>query len=124
MSLTSQQKFAASLNKGNVQMAKTRDEVIMMIKEYVAELRKNDFDIDSAILFGSYAKGDYNDWSDIDVALVSNNFSGNRFIDKEKIRKYNAQFDYMISPMPFRTSNFTKKDRFVNEILSTGIRII
>jgi len=105
-------------------MVKTRDEVIRMIKEYVAELRKNDFDIDSAILFGSYAKGTYDDWSDIDVALVSDNFSGNRFIDKEKIRKYNAQFDYMISPMPYRKSDFTKDDLFVDEILSKGIRII
>ena len=37
------------------------------INKYLAALRDNNIPIKQAVLFGSYANGNYNDWSDIEV---------------------------------------------------------
>ncbi len=34
------------------------------------------------ILFGSYARGDFNLWSDVDVIIISDAFKGIRFLDR------------------------------------------
>ncbi len=34
------------------------------------------------ILFGSYARGDFNLWSDIDIIIISDYFKNIRFIDR------------------------------------------
>ncbi|MEK6552990.1 MAG: nucleotidyltransferase domain-containing protein [Bacteroidota bacterium] len=91
---------------------------------FLNELSKNNFKIDKAYLFGSYAKGTNNEWSDIDLAVVSENFEGNRLFDKDKIRKFLAIVDYDISPLPYRPEDFTEDDLFVKEIIQTGIRIV
>ncbi|OHB46831.1 MAG: nucleotidyltransferase, partial [Planctomycetes bacterium GWF2_40_8] len=57
------------------------------IDRYIRELNRNNIPIKEAILFGSCAKGNYQEWSDIDIALVSDIFEGNRIDDKDKIRK-------------------------------------
>jgi uncharacterized protein len=103
-------------------------EVPTEIKEklylFINKLDKSNFKISKAYLFGSYAKGTFNEWSDIDIALVSENFEGNRFVDKQKIRKIKASIDYDISPLPYRPEDFTEDDLFVKEIIETGIRIV
>ena len=57
------------------------------IDNYLKELNLHNIPIKEAILFGSYARGDYQEWSDIDIALVSDIFVGDRIDDKDKIRK-------------------------------------
>jgi len=51
-------------------------------------------------------------------------FIGNRFEDRNKIRKITLQVNSDISPMPFRPEDFNDSDYFVKEILETVIRII
>jgi uncharacterized protein len=105
-------------------MAKVPAEVLEKIKKYISELEKNHYPIETAILYGSYANGTYNEWSDIDVALVSEAFEGNRFLDKDSIRKFKMDIDKGISPLPYRPEDFDESDLFVKEILKTGIRIV
>lgn len=105
-------------------MAKVPSEIKNKLLKYIEELEANNFPITQAILFGSYAKGNYTEWSDIDVAIVSSAFEGRRFWDKQKIRKIKAKVDYSISPLPFRPEDFDESDLFVKEILETGIRIV
>lgn len=69
-------------------MDKRTIEILDIIKKFIFALESNNIKINRAILFGSFAKGNSNEWSDIDVALVSDAFIGKRFIDREKIRKY------------------------------------
>ncbi len=52
-------------------MAQLSIKVKNRIKKYFNALSKNNIPIQEAVLFGSYAKGDYHKWSDIDIALVS-----------------------------------------------------
>ena len=63
-------------------MAKASDKIVSIIKLYVRELQKNNIDVKKAILFGSYARGIADEDSDIDVAIISDSLSGNRFDDR------------------------------------------
>jgi len=105
-------------------MAQVPTTIIDKIKKYIKELEKNNIHIKTAILFGSYSNGNYNEWSDIDVALVSDNFEGIRFYDKEKIRRTTLDVDYRLSPLPYKIEDFDESNLFVKEILETGTRIV
>ncbi len=105
-------------------MVKIPGKILENIKKYISELEKNHYPIEIAILYGSYANGTYNEWSDIDVALVSEAFEGNRFLDKDKIRKFKMKIEPGISPLPYRPEDFDESDLFVKEIIRTGIRIV
>ena len=95
-----------------------------LIKQYLSSLKENGIHIQDAILFGSYAKGKANKWSDIDLALVSDEFEGIRFKDKNKIRKVTISVSSDLEILPFNTSDFTANNPLVKEILDTGIRVI
>ncbi|MBM4175087.1 MAG: nucleotidyltransferase domain-containing protein [Ignavibacteria bacterium] len=104
-------------------MAEVPANIINVVKKFINELELNNFRIQKAVLFGSYANSSYNEWSDIDLALVSEDFEGNRFNDRQKIRKIKAKIDFSISPFPFRPEDFDLSDFFVQEIVRTGIEI-
>jgi predicted nucleotidyltransferase len=75
-------------------------------------------------LFGSHVTGFSTEWSDIDIALVSDVFEGIRMRDRNKIRKITMAISSDLSPLPFRPEDFTLNNPFVREILETGINII
>jgi len=75
-------------------------------------------------LFGSRARGKHDRWSDIDIAIVSEVFEGDRFKDRDRIRKVTLAVSSDLSPLPFRPEDFTIDDPLVREILKTGMRIV
>jgi predicted nucleotidyltransferase len=79
------------------------------------------------ILFGSYATGRQTEESDVDVAVVADEFVGIRYCDRNtlhQIIKENLLRRYAdIELHPFKTDDFTQDDPFVQEILRTGKRI-
>ena len=68
----------------------TTDELIRHLKSLKSEL-KNKFGIEQIALFGSYARGEANDESDVDIAVIS---------IKEKLHK-NVDMGYFDSIRPF-----------------------
>ncbi|WP_338602586.1 nucleotidyltransferase domain-containing protein [Sulfolobus tengchongensis] len=60
---------------------KKREEVINRVREFAEELKRR-FGKVSVVLYGSYARGDFNLWSDIDVIVISEGFEGIRFLDR------------------------------------------
>lgn len=104
-------------------MAQIPSQINESINLLINELNNNNIKILKAMLFGSFAKGTYKEFSDIDLALVSDAFSGNRYLDKEKIRKYIVKINTDISPVPFRPEDFNKDNIFASEILKDGIFI-
>ena len=48
---------------------------VELAKKFIAYLQNQGIKIDSAYLFGSFAKGTEHKWSDIDVAVISSDFS-------------------------------------------------
>ena len=105
-------------------MAEVSKEIIEKIKKFIDLLEKNNIRISQAILFGSYTKGNQDKWSDIDLALISDDFKGDRYIDISRLREFIFTVDTDISPLPFRIEEFTVDNLFVREIISTGLRIV
>ncbi len=106
-------------------MVTKRNKTIREIKDLLKNIRKGGIDIRKAYLFGSHAQGKAHPWSDIDIALVSDDFSGIRFKDVVKIISILRRYNNFIEFHPFRQSDFNaRKDLFVKEIQSTGVRLI
>jgi len=93
------------------------------LNELIAVLEQNKILIQTMVVYGSYSKGMYDEWSDIDIAVVSDAFEGNRFLDREKIRKLCFRIDPKLSPMPYNPKDFIEDDILVKEIMKTGVRI-
>ena len=105
-------------------MVKLPAKVKKTIDDYLQALNRGNIPIQEAILFGSYARENYQEWSDIDIALVSQIFSGNRIEDKDKIRKITLSVSSEIEVIPFSPSDFVIQNPLVKEILETGIKLI
>ncbi len=82
-------------------MATSKDKIIRDIKNYVAELKKSGIPVQKVVLFGSWARGQVREESDIDVALISDAFSGDRFQDRGKIVPFRRKINTKIEPIPF-----------------------
>ncbi len=94
------------------------------IDKYLQVLNKNNIPIKEAILFSSYATGNYHKWSDIDIALVSDIFIGDRIDDKDKIRSLTLSVSSEIEVIPFSPHDFNLHNPFAKEILNTGIKLV
>ncbi|MDR4496854.1 MAG: hypothetical protein MRK02_02850 [Candidatus Scalindua sp.] len=70
-----------------------------------------------------FGKTSRNEWSDIDIAMVSKDFTGVRFYDKKRLNPYLIRIDSRIETHPFRPEDFTRDDLFVVQILKEGIEI-
>ena len=81
-------------------------------------------DIESVYLFGSYAKGEYTDDSDIDVALIFTKLDDSKRFDIQvQLMLLAAQIDSRIEPHPISHDDFNSGNPFVVEIRKTGIEI-
>lgn len=100
-----------------------KESALENVKEYISFLKRNDFNIQSAYIFGSYAKGTFNDDSDIDLAVVMNDLS-NGFLTQVELMKISRKFDTRIEPHPFDEADFDTSNPFAHEILTTGVQIL
>ena len=94
------------------------------ILTYLKLLNENNIEVEKAYLFGSYSTGNNKEWSDIDLALISDKFSGDNFSDRNMISKITVSVDGRLEPHTFRTSDFNESNPFAREIINTGIRIL
>jgi predicted nucleotidyltransferase len=102
-------------------MAKIPDKIRSIIKNLLEEAEKEHISIQKAILFGSYANGTNTEFSDIDLALVSDDFQGSRFEDNMKLMRAVLRVNSDIETHPFRPEDFNNENPFVVEILKNGI---
>ena len=100
----------------------TQAGAISLVHQFIKELSGLGIPLESAWLFGSYAKGRAGDYSDIDVALVSNKFRGIRFQDRSLLTSLLIRY-VDLEPHPFNPDDFTDSQPFAREIRKTGIRI-
>jgi len=54
----------------------TRDAAIRIVLNYAHDIEAHGVHLHTVILYGSFAKGTQHEWSDIDVALVADEFTG------------------------------------------------
>ncbi len=100
-----------------------KEDVNKIIQRFIS-LVSQEFPVRTLYLFGSYAKGNASDSSDIDIAIVSDKFEGRRFWDREKLGKYVIKSSFDLEVHPFKTEDFTDDNPLVKEILETGQKIV
>lgn len=98
-------------------------QAIIILKKYVKYLISQGYIINQAYLFGSFAKNNYNEDSDIDVAIILSKID-NTYEEQIKLMKHRRNFDTRIEPHPIRKSDFNKNSPFANEILKYGLKIL
>jgi predicted nucleotidyltransferase len=103
----------------------TRNAAINTVKNYAEEVRNKGVHLRQVILFGSFAKGTAHEYSDIDVALVADNFTGVTFLDKKLFPYIGIKEPYIrIETKTYPTDYFEASDPFIEEIKKTGITIV
>ena len=105
-------------------MAFSAETVNQIITSYVADV-KNVLPIEKAYVYGSYAKGTQNEYSDVDVCFFLPTFGSKRSVDIVMILLTIAgQYpDLDIEPRAFQTSEIERGNPFVKEVLRTGHEI-
>jgi predicted nucleotidyltransferase len=103
----------------------TQHTAIDIANEFVLAILAKGFPLKKAILFGSYVRNEQHKLSDIDMALVADEFIGVGYFDmlhfidvKISSRKYTD-----IEPHTFSTAWFEQGDPFIDEIKRTGIEL-
>lgn len=99
------------------------EESIKNVARQYADLLKKEMHIKSVYLFGSRAKEQYHEDSDIDIAIISNDFQGDIIEDTYKLLKLRRKVDLRIEPHPFRPEDFNDTNPLVKEISKAMIRI-
>lgn len=103
-------------------MAEIKTELEEIVRKYIVQVKQFK-QVYRAYIYGSYAKGNANKWSDIDVAIVSPDFSQDIFEERVFLMKLALHFDDRIEPSPFRPEDFNLDNPLVNEISTSGIEI-
>jgi len=104
-------------------MAKTDDHLKKTIHVFLREVRKK-YRIAGAYIYGSFAKGTSHRWSDIDLAVISPDFSDDLFEDRLHLMRIAACIDDRIEPRPFKKGLFNRNDPLVDEIQKNGVQIL
>lgn len=104
-------------------MAAVTDEAVEIVEKFLHMIRSAGINIERAILFGSYARGDAGKWSDIDIAIISSDFSGIAFYDSKMLTPFLLEIDTRIELHPFRPEDFTEDNEFINEIIKNGVEL-
>jgi len=92
------------------------------IKSLVHRLLKK-YSLSKIILFGGFSRGDFHNWSDIDLVIVGD--FKERFFDRIGLVLDKHRGTHALEPLVYTEEEFTRmrgeKRPFIQEILKTGI---
>lgn len=98
-------------------------EIEKIIDEYVKEIQKN-YKVEMIILFGSYAKGTQTEDSDIDIAIIMDDFQNDVIDEQVNLMWLRRNIDFRIEPHLIRTQDYkTGKTPLAMEVMRTGIKV-
>ena len=97
-------------------------DIMFSINKFIEAIKKH-YNITAIILFGSYAKGTENENSDIDIAIISDDF--NDIYDcMADLMGMTWDIDARIEPHPIKKKDFDEvSDFFIKEVINTGIKV-
>lgn len=97
--------------------------IMEIVQKYVDKILEN-YNVESIILFGSYAKGTEHKDSDIDIAIVTDDIENDTFDEEVKLMGLRKGIDYRIEPHIIRIQDYKEKnDPFIQEVIDTGIKV-
>lgn len=74
--------------------------ITTVIQKYIAALAQTGIHASKAILFGSFAKGQANEWSDIDLVVIAPEFDGQKKLSLIEMLWQMRMVDSRIEPIP------------------------
>ena len=82
------------------------------------------YEVEAIILFGSYAKGTEHEDSDIDIAIVVDEFKDNIIDEEVEFMKMRKGIDYRIEPHIIRVNDYKNvATPFIQEVIEAGIKV-
>ena len=102
---------------------RTTEEVKKIVREYFTLLMKVGLPLEKVILFGSFSRGEQTEYSDIDIAVVLKEYAVDKFNTRLELMKYSREFDDVIEPHPFLSTDFNDSNPFAAEILKSVVKI-
>jgi len=103
-------------------MVASATEVGQAISDFV-DLLSQHIRVEAVVLYGSYAKGTADEWSDIGIAVISPDFEGLSTWDRQEIiARATVGRAYRIAPIGYPSSEYHNPGRhsFLGEIIRTG----
>jgi len=97
-----------------------KDSVIDIAKKYT-EIVCEAMPVKEVILYGSYAKDNATNNSDIDIAIIIEDLEGDYLDAQTRLFELRCSVDLRIEPVLIEDSN--NKSEFLKEIKETGIEI-
>ena len=98
-----------------------KNEVLNIVDEYAIAVSSK-YNPLKVFLFGSCAKGNDNEHSDIDIAVVFQDYT-DYFEMQMNLMRIRRDIDLRIEPHPFKLEDFNHDDPFAHEVLQHGIEI-
>ena len=103
----------------------TQDAAIETVRNYARDIETHGIRLRAVFLYGSFARGTQHEHSDIDVALVADEFIGFAFEDEKLFPYVGIKKPYIrIETITYPTEYFKQGDPFIEEITKTGIKIV
>ena len=102
----------------------TREQVMEKVRRLLELLSSEGLDIAAAYLYGSYAAGTAHEDSDVDVAIVSADLSGDRLEDWCRLNKVSRQIDVRMEVIGFLPERFRDEDPLAWEIKTKGRKLL
>jgi uncharacterized protein len=104
----------------------TQFAAVELVKQFVKELKDKGLHLRKVYLFGSYARNERRQYSDIDVALVADEFESIAFLDLKYFIDISIKKPYtMLELHTYNTAHFQAGDPFIDEeIKPKGIVIL
>lgn len=101
----------------------TQQIALTLAQQYVNLLRQKGIQVERAIVFGSQVRGTARAGSDIDVGIVSSEFT-DHFAARLKLMRLRHEVSLDIEPHPFTPEQLADKwDTFATEIQKFGIEL-
>jgi uncharacterized protein len=105
-------------------MALSENQLDEIISGFISKL-KQEIPIYEVIVFGSYPRGQAKEYSDIDLAIISDWFEGKpRIKSMQYLSKIAAQYNTLIEAIPFTEKEYRHLDKrsFLASIVKSGRR--
>jgi uncharacterized protein len=99
-----------------------REVAITTARSFVKDCHSAGLTFYKVLLFGSAARGEAQEWSDIDLLLVSEQFGDNIFENLKLYSKVNIKYP-IIETHPYTKKHYIEGDPFIEEISKDGIEI-
>ncbi len=100
----------------------SREIAINTAKSFIKDCKSNGLEFHKVLLFGSFAKNEAHNWSDIDLLLISDQFGDNVFDNLKLYSKVNIKYP-IIETHPYPTYIYLEGDDYIKEISKDVLKL-